>query len=155
MANEDLKKLIDDLVLEKSLSFDVMDQVRKIKEQSDNLITENSALKAQVDSNSKSIIEKDNKIAELNVTIDDWKKRESSLFTRETIVLDVEHKNQIEQLKATHANETLIQVKEVIGMVFKNTVLRESVNRSVSVPIESNHYLSQGNDTEHKETEKT
>ncbi len=131
---EKLKELIDGLVTEKSLSFEVLEQVRKVKETSDELIKTNTIQGEQLlefGKKEKNLLEE---ISILSKEISGWKVRESSLIEREKAVLDIEHENEIEKLKAKHSSDTLKEVKEVVGMVFKNTVLRESVIKTPRFP---------------------
>lgn len=123
-----LKDLMDGLIAEKSLSFEVLEQLRKVKTESEELVKIN--LEQQF-----TIAQKDSKIedltqdnAKLSTSILDWNVREQSLITREKAVLDIEHKNEIEQLKATHANKTLEEIKSVVGIVFKNTSVKRNLN---------------------------
>jgi len=135
-----LKELLDGLVAEKSLSFEVLEQLRKVKTESDSLLSENKLLK-------DTLVLKDEQIARLgetvntqHLTIKDWEIREAKLEEREKAVLDIEHKNEIANLKTEHAVGTLNQVKEVVGMVFKNTTLRTGIMKSTSEPVGTDQY---------------
>lgn len=137
-----LKELLDGLVAEKSLSFEVLEQLRKVKTESDDLIGVNLSLSKLLKEGEDIILDNNKRISELNSIVNNWKERESSLIARENTVLDIEHKNEIEKLKATHADDTLKQVKEVVAMVFKNSILRKNImgNDAVSGGANPNSY---------------
>ncbi len=126
-----LKELLDGLVAEKSLSFEVLEQLRKVKTESEELAKNNFLLGENIKELDIRIqkLTKENTI--LTTEITQWKADEAGIVVRENAVRDIEHKNEIEKLKATHSESTLNQVKEIVGMVFKNTVVRETVNKNV------------------------
>lgn len=131
-----LKELLDGLVAEKSLSFDVLEQLRKVKAESEELVKTNLLLGEAVTDKDELLTKKDSKILELSNKIGGWINRENSLIEREKAVLDIEHKNEIEKLKATHSESTLTQVKEIVGIVFRNTSIKRSMfgNEACSIP---------------------
>lgn len=135
-----LKELLDGLVAEKSLSFEVLEQLRKVKTESDELVKENYLLKETVTKQQENISELAGKLNTQHSVIKDWEIREAELEKREKNVLDIEHKNEIANLKTEHAIGTLNQVKEVVGMVFKNTTLRTGIMKSTSEPVGVDQY---------------
>ena len=122
-----LKELLDGLVAEKSLSFDVLEQLRKVKTESDELIKTNLLLGESITAKDEIINEKNSEINSLKALVKKWEEKDNAITKREEAVLDIEHKNEIEKLKAEGANKTLGEVKEVVGLVFRNTVLRKNI----------------------------
>lgn len=122
-----LKELLDGLVAEKSLSFDVLEQLRKVKTESDELIKTNLLLGESITAKDKIINEKNSEINGLTALVKKWDERDNALTKREEAVLDIEHKNEIEKLKAEHAGKTLGEVKEIVGLVFRNTNVRKTI----------------------------
>src|SRR3990167_1820740 len=122
-----LKELLDGLVAEKSLSFDVLEQLRKVKTESDELIKTNLLLGESITAKDEIINEKNSEINSLKALVKKWEEKDNAITKREEAVLDIEHKNEIEKLKAEGANKTLGEVKEVVGLVFRNTVLRKHI----------------------------
>lgn len=122
-----LQQLIENLVAEKSLSFEVLEQLKKIKDQSDFLIKENQDQAEKIKRYQESITEKDSKILELSNKLGDWSHREGELIGREKAVLQLEHEKEISELKVTGAQATLSSVKEIVGLVFRNTSVKKSI----------------------------
>lgn len=56
-----------------------------------------------------------------------WKKRLEGVEAREKAVLDSEHRLEIMTLREGCAKEMVTHTKELFGMVFRNTVVRENV----------------------------
>lgn len=135
-----LKELLDGLVAEKSLSFEVLEQLRKVKTESDELVKENYLLKETVTKQQENISKLGAEINAQHSIIKDWEIRKAELEKREKNVLDIEYKNQIANLKTEHALGTLNQVKEIVGMVFKNTTLRTGIMKSTSQPVGTDQY---------------
>jgi len=130
---EKLKELLDGLVAEKSLSFDVLEQLRKVKTESDELIKVNLDRLEIIKARDTQINQNNSKINELNALVNNWQARDNALIKREQAVLDIEHKNEIEKMKAEHANSTLIQVKEIVGMVFRNTSIKKAITGTENI----------------------
>ena len=130
---EKLKELLDGLVAEKSLSFDVLEQLRKVKTESDELIKVNLDRLEIIKARDTQINQDNSKINELNALVNNWQARDNALIKREQAVLDIEHKNEIEKMKAEHANSTLIQVKEIVGMVFRNTSIKKAITGTENI----------------------
>jgi len=128
-----LKELLDGLVAEKSLSFDVLEQLRKVKTESDELIKTNLDRLEIIKARDIQINQNNSKINELNALVNNWQARDNALIKREQAVLDIEHKNEIEKMKAEHANSTLIQVKEIVGMVFRNTSIKKAITGTENI----------------------
>jgi len=126
-----LKEMLDGLVAEKSLSFEVLEQLRKVKTESEELTRINSELEDRNKNNLNLILEKTTQIGKLTEDIKLWKEREDSLTLREKAVLNIEHKNELEKLKASYAEATKAEIKEIVSIVFRNTTIRETVNKSV------------------------
>ena len=124
---EKLKELLDGLVAEKSLSFDVLEQLRKVKTESDELIKNNLLLGESITAKDKIINEKNSEINGLTALVKKWDEKYNAITKREETVLDIEHKNEIEKLKAEHSAKTLQEVKEVVAIVFRNTILRKNI----------------------------
>lgn len=125
-----LKELLDGLVAEKSLSFDVLEQLRKVKTESDELIKTNLLQAKLLEERQLGLDKFAGTVVGLKSEITSWKNREDSLVEREKAVLDIEHKNEIEKMKATHSENTLMQIKEIVSMVFRNTNIRKSITGS-------------------------
>lgn len=128
-----LKELLDGLVAEKSLSFDVLEQLRKVKTESEELVKANFLFGESIKEKDKLNASLTAEIAKLGAEIVAWKAREESLITREKAVLDIEHRNEIEKMKAEHANSTLNQVKEIVGMVFRNTSIKKAITGTENI----------------------
>ena len=122
-----LKELLDGLVAEKSLSFDVLEQLRKVKTESDELIKTNLLLGESITAKDEIINEKNSEINGLTALVKKWDEKYNAITKREETVLDIEHKNEIEKLKAEHSAKTLQEVKEVVAIVFRNTILRKNI----------------------------
>lgn len=145
---EKLTALIETLVAEKSLSFEVLEQLNRIKNQSIEVIAENKRLTDLCAEYLKIIDIKTKENIVLSTEIGTWKERESSLVDREKAVLDIEHKIEIENMKTAHAVETLTEIKTLVGMVFKNVTIRQGINKSSNIPVSvngqiQNHYTSE------------
>lgn len=130
-----LKELLDGLVAEKSLSFEVLEQLRKVKIESEELIKTNLLLGESILQKDKLINEKNSEINTLTILVKKWSDREDDLIKREKNVLDIEHKNEIEKLKAENSAKTLLEIKEIVGMVFRNTNIRKTITGTENMVI--------------------
>jgi len=143
-----LNNIIEQLVAEKSLSLEVLEQLKRIKDESNILTSENKqhleTIKNYSENNDKLI----NANKQLSSIIDGWKLRENNLISREKAVLDSEHKNEIQELKANYAISTLQEVKGVVEMVFKNVTVRKSIHKNKSIPVSNNGYVQNHNEYE-------
>lgn len=144
---ENLLKQIEGLIIEKSLSLGVIEIVRKIQAEHATMTEKNKTLEETIklkDEQIKSlsgINEKDlREINSLLQQVNKFKEREKEF-------IDSEHTIALKDKDVTGANNTLSSIKDIIGMVFKNTVIRESVCHSESGSNNQGYYNNTVSDT--------
>lgn len=130
---EKLNTIIETLVAEKSLSLEVFQQLKEIKEQSNLVAEENKSLKESLDR-----VVKENAL--IKVELDNFKEKEGALVTRENLVLDTEHKLELKDKEVEKAQAVANTTKEIVGMVFKNVIIRKGINKSTNTPVMVNGY---------------
>ncbi len=152
---EKLLKQIEGLIIEKSLSLDVIEIVRKIQAEHATVMGENKSLLQKInhlEEEKKLLIWNNDKLTNdktnLKTELDAYKAR------------DVEFKNSEHTLALKNkdvdsSERALMEVKNVVTMVFKNTIIREGINKSSTTPVSVNGYVqnSYSNETYNKDTQ--
>ncbi len=140
---EGLQKMIDQLVAEKSLSFEVLDQLKKVKEESEeaqdtikNLELNINIQKTKNDELTKIVLEGEAKNAKLAEELEYYKGRDAQYVKSE-------HTLELKDKDVIAANNTLYEVKEIIGMVFKNPTVRKTVIGSIPVTMGGDRYVTE------------
>lgn len=138
---EKLDKIIEGLVVEKSLSLEVFQRLQEIKSESENVLERNINLEEEINvlKNNNDLYLKT--IEDLKFELSKWIQKESDLVDREKKVLDLEHLIQLKDKDVEIANNVSNAIKDVVGLVFKNTIIRKGINKSVSVPVSVNGYV--------------
>lgn len=123
-----LTDVIDEMVRNKTFSLDALDAVKGLRdraiEQDRQIERLNSLLETRGESEARLRAEN----STLQRTIEDHAKNESSLREREGKVLALE-------LAEARSTATAGALREAFGIVFKNTTVRESVQRSTAVAV--------------------
>lgn len=130
-----LNDLLQKILTEKTLSVEAMDVVK-------NLSKEHKELKELVELKQELIKNRDEEIGvlkeentKLKNSIDSWLQKESNLVDREKAVTDIEHQKELLNKDITHQKERSDEMKEVFGIVFKNTITRKKVQGQVPVAV--------------------
>lgn len=148
-----LQNIIDGLVAEKSLSFDVLDQLKSVKDESTRLQEKSketsdllNSCKNEIETKRLSIVDLESKNKVLIEKIVAYEKREDELK-------HFEHQKELFSVREQSALNRLNDVKEVFSIVFKNTITRESVTKSTNTPLVVNGYVQQQYSTNTESTE--
>jgi uncharacterized protein YheU (UPF0270 family) len=131
---ETLKQIIDGLVAEKSLSFEVREQLKKVKDESELAAQQIKTLTEQGKV-------KDSQFAELAVKYEKGLERNTELFNlvesyklREKDFEKSEHTLALKNKDVEVSERALQEVKAVVSMVFKNPVVRRSIQSNGNKP---------------------
>lgn len=146
----EINKLVEEIIEDDTLSFEVVNRLQKIKEVS-------VTMEEQLRDNLNIINERDISIRDLMTDNNKLENRSSELIQREEAVANIEQKNIIAELKVTNSEHTLREIKDIIAMVFRNSTVRETVNKTVGhVTQDSNGYVTPQytSDSENKTIEK-
>ncbi len=152
-----LNELLQKILTEKTLSVEAMDVVK-------NLSSEHKILQETVESNKKVIEKRDEEIRKLieentnlKGEVTSWLEKESNLVGREKAVADIEHQKTLLQKDVDHNKERADEMKEVFGIVFRNTITRKRVQGQIPVAVQgfkgnygsdTQPYVSQANTQE-------
>jgi len=127
-VTDKLTDVIDEMVRNKTFSLDALEAVKGLKdraiEQEKKIERLDSLLATRAESEARLRAEN----STLQRTIDDHAKNEISLREREAKVLTLE-------LAEARSTATAGALREAFGIVFKNTTIRESVQRSTAVAV--------------------
>jgi len=137
---EKLNQIIESMVAEKSLSLEVFQQLKEVKEQSDLIAKENTALREASIVTQNTISKLQDDIIKLNHRNAEWAKREEELVTREKAILDSEHQLALKDKDVEKAQAVSNNIKEIVGIVFKNPTLRTGIMKSTSEPVGVDQY---------------
>lgn len=148
---DELLKRIDQFVIEKSLSLDVLEVVRKIqKEHSDSINTIKDledSIKIK-DENFKVISLKNES---LTIEVNQLKGIVSDFKLREKDFIESEHKTALKDKEVESANRVVNEVKDVVALVFKNASVKRTVFGIEACPTPQGGYASTVNTSKTEE----
>lgn len=124
-----LNTLIDSLVAEKSLSFEVVEQLKAVRDENIKLGEELKVSKERI----RVLEEHNNVLVTKNIEL---KANEDSVKAREIAVSKIEHEKEIANLKVDFANNRANEVKEIVSLVFKNPIIRKTAYNSIPVAVD-------------------
>lgn len=133
-----LLKQIEGLIIEKSLSLDVIEIVRNIQSEYANAIEDNKKLTENIKFEFERYTQEHEKLVVTLGELDGANTELTKYKAREKEFINSEHSHALKNKDVDSANLVLKEVKEVIGLVFKNTIIRERVNKSVGHMISTN-----------------
>lgn len=126
-ATETLQQAIQGVLTEKALSAEAISAVQSILEENKTLGEVN-----------KSLIESAKKIADQNIKLTEentmWKTRAAAVEQKESDVKEREFRQELKDSEVSFTNLRLQDMKEVMGLVFKNTNIRKSITSHVVLP---------------------
>ncbi len=135
-----LLKEIEGLIIEKSLSLEVIQIVGKIKEEHAQLTKENEKLVEEGKEKDNNYLNLKKYTDEIFSKLNQSEKELSTYKDREKEFNNSEHKTALVLKDKESSDRALSEVKEVVGLVFKNTIIRKGINKSTTVPVVVNGY---------------
>lgn len=132
---EEVNKLIEKALVEKTFSLEIVEQIKKMR---DDYISMEASLKSSKENNDN-LFKRNQELETENTTL---KARDVNVSSREKVVKEKEDKQALEELKLQNAIESKKEIKELFGIVFKNPVVRSNVYKNTSVPVAQNGYVS-------------
>lgn len=134
---EELTKKIEDFIIEKSLSLEVLTIVTKIRDEHSKLTKDIENQRKTLEIAKETIIVKDQKIIELNTEIIVSKEIINIYKKREKEFIDSEHTISLMYKNINASQMVSCALKEVVGMVFKSPVYRKSSYGIENIPVNS------------------
>lgn len=122
-----LTDLIDQMVETKTFSLDALTAIKALKDKAQSQEAQIERLNALSDRQCQVVEDGVTENSKLRAMISAHFEREADLLKREAKVLDL-------QLAEARAVATAAALRESFGIVFKNTTVRESIQRSTAVP---------------------
>lgn len=149
-----LTKQIEQMIIEKSLSLEVLTIVNQIKEEHAVLLQSEKEKIETIRKANETITELMGGQKLMQAEIDALKVELKLYQVREAEFNKSEHTIALKDKDVASSERALHEVKNVVGMVFKNTIVREGIARSSSVPVVVNGYTQYENTSEcyNKET---
>lgn len=146
---EEINKLVDDLIVEKTFSLEIVEKIKKMR---DDFLAMEEKEKQTSERNSE-LTTQNSKLVEENNRL---KAHDEGVTNREKVVAEKEAKQALQDLKLEHAVDKHKEMKELLGIVFKNPVVRETAYKNTNVPVAQNGYVSNfaGSESEGKTVEK-
>lgn len=126
--------------IQKNLPAAVALELQSFIEQAKRDSTDLAALRSRFDAVDGQRRELANEGDRQRTALNNWAKRETELKEREEKVLDAEHRLEIADLKIGHANALTAHGKELFGMVFRNTIVRETALGTQERPMYTQFY---------------
>lgn len=129
-ATDELTKLIDNLVEQKTFGLDALGPIKDLR---DRAAKQEAALKESSDRIGKLEAlgyQKDNKIKLLESDVRDWAQRQAEIENRERKVFE------LEKASAVAVAQSGVW-SDAFHTIFKNTITRESINRSSPIAVNS------------------
>lgn len=133
---ENLLKQIEGMIVEKSLSLDVIEIVRKIQSEHASLTEQNKFLEKTIEFKGKEILSLQEANTTAQNTIVSLTTKVTGYEQREDEFKKSEHTIALKNKDVDSSNRAIFEIKEVVGMVFKNTNIRKTVTGTdyVGVP---------------------
>lgn len=125
-ATDELTKLIDNLVEQKTFGLDALGPIKDLR---DKAATQESQLRAsqrEVQQNQNDLRARDVQIANLRAEVKDWTQRTAELENRERKVFDLEKASAV-------AMASSAVWSDAFHSIFKNTIVREGVQHSTPI----------------------
>lgn len=137
MATDELTKLIDTLVEQKTFGLDALGPIKDLRDKAARQETALNNANNSILEYRRDMAAKDAEISRLQSDINDWSQRQAEMENRERKVFDLEK-----------ASAVAVAKSEVWGdafhSIFKNTIVRETINRDV--PLVRGYSSSGGGD---------
>ena len=124
---EQLNEVLQKLLTEKTFSPETLEIVQKLDSDFKSLQEENKKLEEQIKQDGISFSDLKKQKETLELIANEYKERTELLVAREKAVLEIEHDKALLQKDVACHKAVSDNVKEVVGLVFKNTTVRKSV----------------------------
>lgn len=135
---DDLLKQIEGLIIEKSLSLDVIEIVRNIQSEHLQLTERNKKLIQDIELRDERFNKKDKELEDTLLKLDGVSKELTIYKSREDEFIKSENTIALKNKDVDSANRVSQEIKEIVGLVFKNTTIKKSMFSSE--PIVQNGY---------------
>lgn len=134
-AKEILEQAVNGVLQEKALSKEAIDAVQQVLAENEDLKAGNESLRELTANQEKSLAIAQKKNAEYDSLVD-------ALAAREKALQERENKADLLDLQVEHAKIRVADLKEITGLVFRNTVLKKTMYNSSQVPMPSGGYMN-------------
>ena len=134
---EELTKLIDKIVHEKTFSLDGVKAIDLLREKVESLEESHKRLFKKGRTDREEINKYVLKCGDLQRTVDDYSTREEKLEKRELAIWSLETTVKVQEARAS-------TYKECVELIFRNTSLRREMYGNTPVPTDPNGYVSSG-----------
>lgn len=126
-ATEQFEQLLQEIVQEKTFSFDAVEQIKKLKKDYEDLLEKNENTVALLEDTKRQLEEERQVAAGLQNTLDyslgelkKWEEREKELIEKE-------NRQEVKDVRLECANQSKNDMMEMMRVVFRNPVAQRSV----------------------------
>lgn len=138
---DDLTKLIDTLVQQKTFSLDAVGSIKELRDKAADLETKLKKAEEYGKRRDMELQQNAATIGARDLQVKRWETREKELSEREAKVTDLEKSTAVAQAES-HV------MRDVFHTIFRNTIVRETTNRDV--PVVRNYAGGSGDYVEHR-----